>query len=256
MNKENKVSRGGKLLMHKPKAIFRTGFISVLIFSIVLCSFTTGIARQEVMGTPFSTLPPVNATFATPIGAQTPVPTPIPTLGPGRYFEESDEEDLPEVARPDLIENEDLGYTGILGEEGLFLVWSIDDNGKKHYYILDEESDYFQRIKKIVDDNLVARIELDKTDPLFSLIWAGTKTLLGEVGVFICGGATVATAIELPPVAAVFGTCTLGSLTLFGTSLNEFFDVSKSIRAYERRTEGDRLAIEGIFREINADPNL
>ena len=113
----------------------------------------------------------------------------------------------------------------------------------------------FQRIKKIIDDNLVKRKELDETDPLFSLIWAGVKTITGEVGVFICGGATIAT-VELPPVAAIFGGCTLGSLTLFGTSLNEFFDVSKSVKAYERRTESDRLDIEGIFREINADPNL
>ena len=70
------------------------------------------------------------------------------------------------------------------------------------------------------------------------------------------GGLGASATTELPPVAAIFGGCTLASLTLFGTSLDEFFDISNSIRAYERRTEEDRLAIEGIFREIESDPDL
>jgi hypothetical protein len=247
---------GGKLQMQKSKSLFRMGVAAILILSIFLCSFMNGMVQQSsIPGKQIPTVPPIVATLPTPIGGQTPVATPIPTLGPGQYFEEGDEDDLPEVARPDLLRKEDMGYSAILGEEGLFLVWSTDDDGNKHYYILDQEKDYLYRIQNIIDDNLIARRELDATSPLFSLIWAGTKTVIGEVGVFICGGATIAT-VELPPVAGVFGTCTVGSLTLFGTSLNKYLEVSQSIRAYERRTEQDRLAIEGIFREINADPNL
>lgn len=46
--------------------------------------------------------------------------------------------------------------------------------------------------------------------------------------------------------------CTLAAIGLFGTPLDEYFDVANSVRAHERRTEEDRLAIEGIFREIGA----
>jgi len=69
--------------MQKPKALFRMGIVAVLVFSIILCSFTTGLVRQGALATPFQTLPPVNATFATPIGVLTPVPTPMSTVGPG-----------------------------------------------------------------------------------------------------------------------------------------------------------------------------
>ena len=102
-----------------------------------------------------------------------------------------------------------------------------------------------------MDDNLEARRTLDETNPLFSLIWSGTKVAVGEIGTIICGIATIAS-IEIPPLAGFFGACTLGAFGLFGSSLNEYFDIVNSVRAYERRTEEDRLAIEGIFREVGA----
>ena len=112
-------------------------------------------------------------------------------------------------------------------------------------------SEFFQRVKTIVDDNLGTLRTLDETNPLFSLIWTGTKVAVGGIGTIICGVATVAS-IEFPPLAGFFGACTLGAIGLFGTSLDEYFNIANSVRAYERRTEEDRHAIEGIFREIEA----
>ena len=171
-------------------------------------------------------------------------------------FEEVDEDSLPEVSRPDLLESEQIGYSAILGQPGTYLVWSVDDEGNRHYYVLEETSDYFIRIKDIADANLEARRELDESNPYLGLLWAGAKTVLSEIVTLGCGIGTAATIIEAPPVGAIFGTCTLGAAAYFGVSVGEFIGIVNSIRAYDIRTEDDRAAIEGIFREIDADPSL
>jgi len=240
--------------MAKYKAKIRIGLMVTLIVCVILCPLAWGgysvhyaAHAQDKRDDPIEFTPHVTALVIT----VTPEPVLKVTVGPGQYFEEDYEEQLPEVARPDLLEEEELGYSAILGEESLYLVWSTDDEGHKNSYILDQESEFFQRVKKIVDDNLEARRTLDETNPLFSLIWAGTKVAGGGIGAIICGVATIAS-IEFPPLAGFFGACTLGAIGLFGASLDEYFDVANSVRAYERRTEEDRLAIEGIFREIGA----
>ena len=240
------------MINHKAK--IRIGWMVFLIVCVILCPLAWGsysvhyaAHAQDKRDDPIEFTPHVTAIVLT----VTPEPVLEATVAPGQYFEEDDEEQLPEVARPDLLEYEEFGYSAILGEEGLYLVWSTDDHGYKHYYILDQEDGFFQRIKTTVDDNIEARRTLDETNPLFSLIWAGTKVAAGEVGIIICGVATI-TSIKVPPLAGFFGACTLGAVGLFGSSLDEYFDIANSVRAYERRTEEDRLAIEGIFREVGA----
>ena len=102
-----------------------------------------------------------------------------------------------------------------------------------------------------MDDNIAARRALDETNHLFSLMWTGTKVAVGGIGAIRCVVATI-TSIEFPPLVDFFGACTLGAIGLFSASLDENFDVAKSVRAFERRTEEDQLANEGIFREIGA----
>jgi hypothetical protein len=123
--------------MLKIRWIFRNSFIAVLVLSIFICSFTTGIIRQDVAGTPFRTVPPVNATFATPIGALTPVPTPLPTLGPGQYFAEGDE-----YPRLGISYGNDLfGWGYILEDTSLALVWMTDGDGT-HYLIVEATNEW------------------------------------------------------------------------------------------------------------------
>jgi hypothetical protein len=239
--------------MQKSKALFRTGLISILVFSIILCSFTTGMVRHNTsQGTPFQTLPPVNATLSTPIGAQTPVPTPLPTLGPGQYFEEGEEDSLPEVARPELL-SEPFGYSEILGQTGQVLVWSTDDEGHKHYYVLEKTSDYFQRIQNIVDLNREAGRALEASNPLLRGIWADIKAGGGLLGGLFCGIAAIVM-IEVPPLAAGLTACSVASFTFMGYSIDETISVIGELTDYDSRTEEDRLAIEGIFREIRSSP--
>jgi len=239
--------------MQKPKSFFRFGLISISIISIILCSFMTSMVQSSpLQATPFKTLPPVNVTFASPIGALTPVPSPLPTLGPGQYFEEGEEDSLPEVARPELL-SEPFGYSEILGQTGQVLVWSTDDEGHKHYYVLEKTSEYFQRIQNIVDLNREAGRALEASNPLLRGIWADIKAGGGLFGGLFCGIAALVM-IEIPPLAAGLTACSVASFTFMGYSIDETISIIGELTDYDSRTEEDRLAIEGIFREIRSSP--
>jgi hypothetical protein len=141
------------LLMHKPKIIFRTGLIAILVFSIILCSFTSGMVRYNTsQATPFQTLPPVNATLSTPIGALTPVPTPIPTLGPGQYFEEGDLR----ILIPSYIEGGDEanGYGPLAGKPGLYLMWVTTEDSKRYLIVEDDNEILLGRIDEATDKRM------------------------------------------------------------------------------------------------------
>lgn len=198
-------------------------------------------------------IPPQN-TIPVPFTQTPDVATPIPTVQSGRYFHESTEGLLPAVARPDLLAEEDFGYSAVLGQPGIYLVWSVDSENHRYYFTLDGSSDLFVRIKEIIDNNLFARRMLDESNPLLGAAWAGVKTLGGGLGAAGCGIA-VGVTWETPPLAALFGTCTLAGIGLAGDSIDEFIGVFNSVRAYENRTEADLLAIEGIVREMQSAPN-
>jgi len=62
---------------------------------------------------PFATIQPVQASFAPPVGSTTPVPTLIPTLGPGQGFVST--------MKPDTITeigSDEFGYGEIAGTPG------------------------------------------------------------------------------------------------------------------------------------------
>ena len=79
---------------------------------------------------------PPNATFAAPIGTPISVPTPIPTLGPGQYFEE---ENKPDVS---LIEggDEQFGYGPLKDNPSLYAMWMTDEDGT-HYFVVPKGDD-------------------------------------------------------------------------------------------------------------------
>jgi hypothetical protein len=240
----------------RPRKAPSTAYARIVAFLVIILPMTWASAQPGVGSEfrQFDTPIPPTPDFVEPFTATPPVATPIPTVEPGQYFEEDEEDLLPEVARPDLLESEDLGYSAILGQEGMFLVWSVDDDGNRHYYVLEGTSDYFIRIKDIIDSNLEARRQLDATNPYLGLVWSGVKTIAGEIVTGFCGAAGLATIFEVPPVGAAFLTCGLGAGAFTFASVDEFLSINNSLRAFDRRTEDDRKAIEGIFREIDAAP--
>jgi hypothetical protein len=230
------------------RRLYRIGLVALLAISLFACLLTGGVyAKGPVRQISFTQ-------HVTPLGA-TPIPGMVafPTPGHGQYFDESTEDQIPDVARPELLDDP-IGYSAVLGYPGLYLIWSTDDSGNRHYYVLQESSEYFQRIQATVDANLQARTELDETNPWLRLGWSAVRIVGGVEGAIFCGIATGAT-LETPPLAAVFGTCTLGALGFAGLGIDGFIDVYNGVRAYENRTENDRLAIEGIFREIASAPS-
>jgi len=130
-------------MIQETKPLVRKLCVAVLIVSMFLCPLAHGgfvrISSAEVERQIYPTVPPVNPAIPTPIGTSIPEPKAIPTLGPGQYFEE--ENKLPQVVNPELLD-ETVGYSEILGNLGLYLVWSTSNDNEKRYFIIDEESKY------------------------------------------------------------------------------------------------------------------
>jgi hypothetical protein len=149
--------------------------------------------------------------------------------------------------------DEPFGYSAILGHPGLYLVWSTDDEGNTHYYVLDGASDFFERIRGIIDENWAARRALEASAPEWRAVWAMIKAGGGFLGGVFCGVAGLAT-IETPPLAAGATACAVGAFTFMGYSVDQAIAANAEMNAYLDRTEEDRLAIEGIFREVRYAP--
>jgi hypothetical protein len=233
---------------------FRIALIVVVAVSVVVCPLSfggwgVGVTEAQVSFVP--SIEPLEIT-RTVEGPRLGTVTPVPTLGPGQYFEEGDEDRLPEVARPELPDKP-FGYSAILGHPGLALGWSTDDAGNKHYYVLEESSDFYERIQTIVYANREAARALEASDPLLRGIWAEIKAAGGALGGLFCGIAALAT-IEFPPLAAGLIGCSVAAFAAMGLSVDQAIAANAEMSAYLDRTEEDRLAIEGIFREIRYAP--
>jgi hypothetical protein len=183
--------------------------------------------------------------------------TPVPTIGPGQHYEEGEEDLLPEVTRPDLLD-EDFGYSEISGHPGLFLVWSTDDAGNKRYYVISEENPYLADIMGVTDENhrawanlagegesgdmLYARVELGAVGTglfVVSTVWCGVGALASATG-------TVVTA----PLTALLGGCAGLSFTATGASFMFAYNAWERLESFDTRTELDRMAVEGFFQQL------
>jgi hypothetical protein len=242
---------GGKLQMQKSKALFRTGLIAILILSIFLCSFATGMVQQSsIPGKQIPTVPPIVATLPTPIGGQTPVATPIPTLAPGQYFEEDDT--LPNVTRPDLLE-EPYGYSEIVGSLDQFLVWSTDDNGNKRYYVLNEGNQYLDKIREVVDEERRRWGELEDSNAWEEFLLNSAGTIGVGFVTAVCGIGTVASLFAEPfsaPITTIGAGCTGGGVKYTIDFFNATIDNYSNIRAYEKYKKEAAKEVEGYFIQI------
>lgn len=239
--------------MHNRKFIYRAALLSVIAVSMMLFPLTTGIYSQSsraYAGQPFTTVVPPNATFAAPIGTPITVPTPIPTLGPGQYFEQGD--GLPRVTRPDLLE-EPFGYSEIMGEPGLYLVWSTDDDGKKHYYVLDEENTYFDKIMTAVDADRKKYKDLDENGTKRNFVVDVFVALVSGTVTAFCTGATIGSASGFPatiPLMSAFGACTGVAGKFTYESIKSGIGNWSALEDYNFSKEETRKEIEGYFVQI------
>jgi hypothetical protein len=217
------------------------------------------VRHNTSQATPFQTVPPVKATFATPIGAETPIPTPLPTVGPAGsliYIEGNslivgsetypigdeflDAGELPIGASTESHLG-DFGYADINNIEDHKLVWITDSEGVKHYIIVDVTDHLFIGHEGVEDgfihylDNLI--------DAENKIIWAMGGAIGGLVGATVLqflacvptAGATCLTAIATVIGGGIAGLLTLGYQTVFKyipamNNLRDRFDAINTLR--------------------------
>ncbi len=110
------------------------GLAAFVAFSLFVCVATGGAsARAPGRQVAFTFTPHVTDVGATAIPGAAPIPTP----GPGQYFEE-DDPNRPEVLRE--AGDDSYGYGPLASNPDLYAVWVTDGSGT-HYYIVDGDSD-------------------------------------------------------------------------------------------------------------------
>ena len=127
--------------MAPPNRSIQVGLIALSVTAIALCPVATAALLTTNPASafqPFGTVPPVSPSVPTPIGTTAPVPTPMPTLGPGQGFDQSTK---PAVITE--IGDDEFGYGEIADKPGLYLVWITDENGT-HYYTMDGSDPQFR----------------------------------------------------------------------------------------------------------------
>ena len=222
----------------------QAGLAALVAFSLFVCMLTGG-ASARAPGRQIDFTPHVTDVGATPI----PGPTIVPTLGPGQYFSE---DSLPPVTRPDLL-GDPLGYSEVLGQPGLYLVWSTDEEGNTRYATVAQDNRAFVQIRALVDAHRQAALELDGESPLVRFgigLGGGVLFSLFTLG---CGVGTAASLSATPisaPLTAVLAGCTGGAFLAAGEGFGAAFDAWSQLHSFDLQTEETRRAIESQFMQL------
>ena len=127
--------------MKYSKVLARTGILlfsalCLLVFQLansILLGNTVALAQDE-----FPTVPPSDAEFESPIEDLDPIPTPIPTIGPGATFDE-DDPNLPEIDEDGRVGDDEYGYYQLPEDPSLYLIWTTNEDGT-HYTVVAADS--------------------------------------------------------------------------------------------------------------------
>ena len=241
--------------MKTSKSLLRTGVLvlSAFFLAVFQVSLSSILVDSPAYAQPFATLPPNTATLNPAGVVGTPVvPTPIPTIGPGQSFTEGQEELLPELLRPDLLDS-DYGYSEILGKPGLFLVWSTDEYGTKSYFVLQDGNDYLNGIINAVDRVRTDALEMKKELPWWKAIGGTLVGLaLGAVGI-VWGLGAVASLAATPisaPVTGLLAACAGGAFTMSAGAFGMAVDGAGRIFGHFEISDEARKEIRGAFLQI------
>ena len=152
------------MLLHVRKAVYRTGIIILIAISVIFNPITTGNPTKRshaYAAQPFQTVPPVNATIVTPIDPSSPIPTPLPTVGPqtpsifidgdtlvvgsynyaiGDYF--LDASAIP-LGATTASGGSKFGYSQIVGIEDHVVIWITGADGVVRYLIVNVDDPLF-----------------------------------------------------------------------------------------------------------------
>ena len=124
------------------KVLARTGIIlfSAVCLTVFQLANSILFAKSNASAqNHFPTLAPNTVTLTPPIEDGTPIPTPIPTIGPGATFEEGDP-NLPEIDEDGRVGDDEYGYYQLPEDPSLYLIWTTNENGT-HYTVVSADSD-------------------------------------------------------------------------------------------------------------------
>ena len=237
------------------KSALQVGIAAVLALGLVLLpamSSLAGSSAQWPASSQFTVMPPINPTLGAVFTATPELPTPIATLGPGQSFGEAQEDQRPDVIRPDLLENS-VGYSEILGRPGLFLVWSTDEHGNKRYFVVEDTNPYFLLIRAEVDKIMTKRSDMMNNLSMSKLIGGGIAALgLGIIG-GACGVGAVLSLGATPisaPVTAALTACSGTALSFAAGALGLSLDGWESITTYVRTYQESSKQIEAYITQL------
>jgi len=113
--------------------------LAISLFACPLALGSTLSVHPAGAATPFQTVRPQRPNFTPAVGDFEPIPTAIPTLFPGQYFEGGD------ASRPivdeDVMEGDrQFGFQRLSENPELYMVWMTDQDGT-HYMIVGSDSD-------------------------------------------------------------------------------------------------------------------
>lgn len=177
--------------------------IAITIIACPLAATSLAVPSVALAGSQIGTVPPVSPDIPTPIGESEMLPTALPTVGPGQYFEE-DDPTRPQIDPDGVIGDSEFGYVELAGQDGQYLVWMTDGSGT-HYLVAsknselltggaDQDSGFFELAAR--REELVEEIALSRDQQAThqrsarNLRWGTIAILGGALGcVLISGGA-------------------------------------------------------------------
>jgi len=187
--------------------VLRRACVAVIAVAIIACPLsataylapTSALAQRQI-----GTVPPVSPNIPTPIGETGPIPTPLPTLEPGQYFE-SDDPNKPPVDPDSIVGDLKFGYGRSEDNPDLYVVWMTDQNGT-HYLTVHKDSEILSGGSDPAGGfiDLVRERERIRADIDLAVANQATERRARDR---FAGGAFGAAAIGLACVAITAGTC-------------------------------------------------
>ena len=250
--------------MQSLKPISRSFLIPLTILSLILCPLTSGKflpSNNALAGdqpqieftphiTPLALTQTAESIEIDPNLRTTPAPS--PTFGPGQYFEE-DDPNSPQFDDDLIVGNRKFGYAQLTDNPDLYAVWITDENGMKHYLIVDKDSEV---LTGGTDPGSGFFILVNNREEKFNLILVAVdkKVKHQETGDKFAGGIVVS--------AAVWGLCMIatGGLCLpfggvfggfIGLTLNKDNDAGIQdtiIDGYQREVANIERRLRGKFK--------
>lgn len=231
------------------KVFLRTGVVllsafCLLVFQVVtntILAETTVYAKGQ-----FETLAPNTVTLTAPVVAGTPIPTPLPTVGPGQSFESGDE-DLPKTAQGSKVGDDLYGFARLKDDPSLFLIWSTDEIGT-HYLVVGEDSEILtgRSDPEMGFRNLVRRRNELRTD--FDLAVANKEEHRG-LATWFRGGSLVILGVALVCTILTGGACGAAIAPIALAPLWASLNQDSSARIEENSVE----SLQGVLEETESN---